>query len=310
MILLIGTADDPWARALLDKLPFACRRVSAKHTCATMGMPLVVGRLRGARRVILVGTAPQLLLTLLARLLGMRAIWVGNARAPRGILNAAIRIAAQLASVVVVPNRTAEAGLLRAGVPGKKISTVYPPTSAAATERKNKQLAVACDGSLGIDGGIGTLLKAVRLAQEIIGPLCVIVGGQLRDRAAIEWVARQLGVAQSVRYAPSKTFAWIEPAHLYLLPSNGAAPPLSILTAMLLGTTIVASSKCGHSEFIFKNKNAVLFEHGNAEMLSQAFITLARNAEWITQFGDNSASHARANFTPEVFKQNIQKIVS
>jgi len=53
-----------------------------------------------------------------------------------------------------------------------------------------------------------------------------------------------------------------------------------------------------------------LFEHGNAEMLSQAFITLARNAEWITQFGDNSASHARANFTPEVFKQNIQKIVS
>lgn len=80
------------------------------------------------------------------------------------------------------------------------------------------------------------------------------------------------------------------------VPFNVAAFPTKVAEYAGTGCCIVASSVGDIPRYFKNNENAFLVKPGNAELMAQAFVTLAGHSELRAALGNQAASTARANF--------------
>ncbi len=261
--LVIGSAQDAWAKIILKNWP------------ATAG-----------HKILLLPSKPgQILLTLPGRALGYRVIWLADNNEVAKIYGKL----AKLAKFIITPNQAAEVRYLKIGVPSAKIKTIYP---AVRVPEKIifppiESFVIACDSRVAINNGLGTLLKATALAKDILGNIKLIIAGPIKNRSQIEWSCRSLGLGGRVQFAPGESDVWLEECHVYILPNAKVRTlPISFLQAMGLGRAVIATNKLEHKEFIKDKERGLLIEPNNAEVLSQAIITLARDKELLARLGE------------------------
>ncbi len=270
-ILVIGKTQDAWSKIILKNCPAA----------------------RAHKILLLPNKLGQVLLSLPGRILGYRVVWLSDN-------NALAKIHAHLAKLakyIITPNQAAEVRFLKIGVPSAKIKTIYP--TVRVPERimfpPVENFTLACDSRVEINNGLGTLLKATALSKDILGSIKLIIGGPIKNRAQIEWSCRSLGLGGRVQFAPGESDVWLEEVHAYILPhAEVGTLPLSLLQAMGLGRAVIATNKLEHKEFIKNKERGLLIEPNNAEVLSQAIITLARDKELLARLGE-----ANRNFMAE-----------
>jgi glycosyltransferase involved in cell wall biosynthesis len=144
--------------------------------------------------------------------------------------------------------------------------------------------------------GTDTLLRS--LARLPTAATLSMVGpGEPAERARLEGLARQLGVADRV------AFSWVSrqaTRDVYLnhdclvFPSEWDEPfGLVPLEAMACGVPVVATGAGGSSEFLEDDVNCALFPAGDAAALAQTLQQLARNGEQRLRLRKNGWVSAR-----------------
>ncbi|MAG28834.1 hypothetical protein CL632_01655 [bacterium] len=286
---VIGTTHDEWVQALLGQFPKQANK----------------------RSIILIGTLSQLALTMCARIIGYRVIWLSNNAEHNTLVQRLLKLMSSIAQKIIIPNQKAEAYYLKLGIASNKLTYLYPVCDFMAPKKPNEEyLTLACDGSIAVDESLGSLLRGVLLANEILGNIKLIIAGDISNKHAIEWSSQQLGIKNIIQIIPSKNNTWTKSCDVYvLLNTVNQSAPLSLIQAMAFAKPVIATNTLSNHEFIQQNNNGVLIKEINADMLSQAIINLSRKPEWMAELGKNNYNFAKEKFSDEVLQEKLSNIL-
>ncbi len=167
--------------------------------------------------------------------------------------------------------------LVRRGLAASRIEVVPNGVTLAelwpARERYPEPTAVFL-GRLQRYKGVDLVLRAVAALRARGSGLRLIVAGRGRDRKRLESVARQLGIADSVRFAgfvgaPEKrellSRSWV---HVLTSPKEGWG--ISSIEASACGTATVASNSPGLRDTVRHGETGILVPHGEIDALAGA----------------------------------------
>ena len=193
-------------------------------------------------------------------------------------------------AVVVQTDR--EASLVREFAPAQKLRTIAPGIDLAAWSTPDTDRLQGVDlpneyflfvGRVASNKGLPTLLGAVaRLDARVRRPL-VLMGRDWGERAHLETRARELGIADSVRFLghvePASAYrAVIRRARALVLPSEWEAFGLVLLEAMAAGTPVVATAVGGVPEVLDGGRAGRLVPYGDPVALAEALRAVIEDA--------------------------------
>lgn len=311
--LQIGKPGDPWTKRLISHAPAPIGQCAFAWVFLTLGLILIFKRTQGYRLLILPSYSSQALFTLYGKALGCKIIWLTDSRKISPWLGKILKANSAFTSAIIAPNQSQEVSYLRLGIPGNKTRVFYPPFSLQDSNLtlKDQTIFLACDASVEIDDGLGTLLRAASLARDILGNVKIIIGGSFTNKNHLEWSARQLNLESSLLFSPGENAIWLEDIHIYVLPTiSEKSVPISLAQALAKGKVIIATDKPPHREFVGSDNNGLLTPEGDAEALSQAIIRLAREPELLTRLGQGSYKFAQERFAKEAFQEKLKSILS
>ncbi|WP_027178964.1 glycosyltransferase [Maridesulfovibrio bastinii] len=136
------------------------------------------------------------------------------------------------------------------------------------------------------------LAQMENILKEVPNAKVTFVGPILDNRNGPEIVAASKGKSYSHRVefiGPRKNaLEYLYAGDLLALPSREEALPLSILEAMALGRTSVASKVNGVPELIEEGKTGLMFSIDTPDDLAEKIIYLAKNPEELDRFSENA----------------------
>ncbi|MBZ5663363.1 MAG: glycosyltransferase [Acidobacteriia bacterium] len=186
--------------------------------------------------------------------------------------------------------------LLRDGMPeGVRSTVVYngtdtnffsPAPNGAPPQQENEILIV---GNLNVEKGHELVLRAIRQIEASFPKLHCRIIGDGRDRARIEALARDLGVAQRVRVEGRKSRADVANAmracSVFVLPSRYEGLGCVYLEAMACGKPVIACRGQGIDEIIEHENNGWLIPVEGLDELAQGLSILLRSQDLCLRLG-------------------------
>ncbi len=286
-ITLLGEAKTQWAKFLAQNIP----KTSKKRT------------------TILLGSSNQILLSLLLKITGKKIIWLAQKHTP-GLF---LKFFSTFADAIIAPNQFIETGWLSDGVSSQKIHLIYPVCEFNEEERASRapNMSMCYDGSENTNEKISSVIKGVKLANEIIGPIKITINCQRKNKNNLEWLVEKLNMKKNTIIMSSKTNEWIKSSDIYIYSSaQKNEPPMSIIQAMTFAKPIIAENNQASREFLKQKENAVLIDNPNAEMISQAIINLYRNEKWMKSMSKKNFLFAKEKFSQKIFNNKINELFS
>ncbi len=240
----------------------------------------------------------KMLVTPVARCLGMKVFWAEHVAAGRWLVANPFRplytLSSRFATAVVISQNIAES-LRGVGVPAEQIRVVYTGVDLGPyaelhrrTAHWTKQFLVGTVARLEEEKGISVLLGAFQKLLVVVPQARLIVVGEGTQRRKLEWLAKQLTIDRSVQWVgfAKNIPAWMKSFDLFVLPSVGReAFGIVLLEAMAAACPVVASNLGGIPEIIQNNRNGILVEPGDSELLMQAMLYLYRHPDVAMHLG-------------------------
>jgi teichuronic acid biosynthesis glycosyltransferase TuaC len=187
---------------------------------------------------------------------------------------------ARRAAAVVAVSQALKGSLEQLGVDGAKICVLRNGVDAQAfrpLDRDAERARLGVDGRLLLSVGNLVELKGNELAIRTLPSLpeaTLVFVGDGPDRARLESVSHEAGVAQRVRFTGSVAQAelprYYSAADALVLASSREGWPNVLLEAMACGTPVIAARVGGTPEIVTSRAAGVLFEPRTAEALSAA----------------------------------------
>lgn len=129
---------------------------------------------------------------------------------------------------------------------------------------------------------IGTALRALAIVRGTRRDAHLVVAGSGPDRAALETLAAQLGVADGVEFTgrldPESVAHRYRAATVAVNPSLADNMPNSLLEAMACGVPIVSTDVGGVPDLVAHEKTAILVPPGDASAMAQAILRVLDDA--------------------------------
>lgn len=121
------------------------------------------------------------------------------------------------------------------------------------------------------------------------------------DRSECQALARELGVAQHVRFLgkQSELAALLAASDLFIIPSGNESFGLSALEAMACGVPVISSDVGGLPEVNVDGETGYVVPMGNIEMLADRMAELLQNETLRRQMGDAALVRATTLFSIE-----------
>lgn len=309
------TAHDPYITKIIASLN---ERGHSFIPIALIPPVLVWYRLmRSARTLCCTTYAAKIIMTLPARLLGMRVFWIETRLVDRTLTGrlriAFYRTAARWATIVVTTNAIRQQ-LTRIGIsteiihhipPGITVDThgVQRSLFTSIAERKSKRrmgFAIGTLSSLDQEKGIEHLLQGFKIARESIPDLHLTIVGHGPQKNALQWLAKKIGVSEYVIFVgwQENVERWFANFDLIIAPAirkEGFGEFL--LVAMAYGKPIIATDVGSFPEIIERRKTGVIIEAGNATMLSEAIVNLYHHPEWREEMGKRARERVEEYFS-------------
>jgi len=155
-----------------------------------------------------------------------------------------------------------------------------------------------CVGRLIPIKGHSVLLRAFADARHELPGLRLDVAGRGPLEAALRALARELGVADAVRFlghvAPIQ--GAIESSAVVVVPSMGEGFGMVALEAMERSRPVIAAKVGGLGELVVDGETGLLVEPGAAGPLARAIVELAGNLERAADMGRDGRARALAEF--------------
>jgi L-malate glycosyltransferase len=206
------------------------------------------------------------------------------------------------------------AGLRADGVEERRLRVIYNGIDTARLERAGTgegaalrarlgladgEVLVAAVGSLIARKGVDVLLRALALLPA--GAVRLLVAGDGAERAALERMAGELGVAGQVDFLgycadPGPVY---RAADIVALASRGEALPLVLLEAACLGRPVVATAVGGVAEAVADGATGLLVPPDDPPALAAALRRLIADAGLRARMGAAGQARVREGFSLE-----------
>jgi L-malate glycosyltransferase len=153
--------------------------------------------------------------------------------------------------------------------------------------------------------------RAVKRVQDAIRAFKLVLDGGIKakflfvgdgpDRSECQALARELGVAQHVRFLgkQSELAALLAASDIFMIPSGNESFGLSALEAMACGVPVISSDVGGLPEVNVHGETGYVVPMGDIEMLAQRIRELLENEPLRRQMGDASLVRATTMFSIE-----------
>ncbi|MHB8470637.1 MAG: glycosyltransferase [Gaiellaceae bacterium] len=162
----------------------------------------------------------------------------------------------------------------------------------------DEQPRLLCVGRLIPIKGHIVLLRAFAAARETLPDLQLEIAGRGPLEPALKALARELGVADAVRFlghvAPIQQA--IEHAAVVVVPSMGEGFGMVALEAMERARPVIAASIGGLGELVRDGETGILVPAGEAEPLRAAIVRLAGDLELARRMGEAGRVRALSRF--------------
>jgi len=155
-----------------------------------------------------------------------------------------------------------------------------------------------CVGRLIPIKGHIVLLRAFAAARQELPELELAIAGRGPLEPALRALARELGVADSVRFLGHVTpiQSAIEDSSVVVVPSMGEGFGMVALEAMERARPVIAASIGGLGEIVRDGVTGVLVPPGESEPLAAAIVRIASDPELARSMGEAGRSRALARF--------------
>jgi sugar transferase (PEP-CTERM/EpsH1 system associated) len=151
------------------------------------------------------------------------------------------------------------------------------------------------------------LIRAFAKLQAVPGKSTrLLIVGDGPERASLEELSRQLGVAGDVSFLGERrdTPELLNAFDIYVLPSFSEGMNLTLLEAMGSGLPVVASRVGGNVEIVEDGNTGYLFPSGNVDSLSELLGRLVGEPERRAQMGQSGRERVLRQFDQRVMMQH------
>lgn len=170
-------------------------------------------------------------------------------------------------------------------------------------------------GQLNKDKGVHTLISAAdRLCRDPKNrDFTVTIAGTGPDGDEFKKLAAESNA--EIRFlgrVPYEELPALYRSHdIFVFPSIWQEPfGLTPLEAMASGTTVVSTVNGGHGEFIEDRKNALVFEEGNIEMLTEKLALLFRDQDLSTNLASTAREEVVRKFSMERYVDELESLLT
>jgi glycosyltransferase involved in cell wall biosynthesis len=200
--------------------------------------------------------------------------------------------------------------LLHAGVLGQKIQCIrngidYDRFAQAASgrcyDRSSSALRVGLVGRLAPEKGVDVFLRSIALLAGEGAAAEFTVAGDGPDRAALEYLLRELGMEDRVRLIGSQSDMAAHYASLDILvsASRHEGLPMAMLEGMASGLPVLATKVGAVPQVVVDGQTGILVPPGSPEALAEGLAWMLRDAPLRERFGRAGQDRVRNEFSAE-----------
>ena len=215
---------------------------------------------------------------------------------------------------VIAISRQVEQALVRGGVEGRKVQTIYSGLALPARALSDSDRGEICR-ELGLPDdvvllgtvanlfprkGYHVMLRALPMIIKAVPAVhYLIIGtGEERYTRTLQLLAEDLGIVDHVHFIGFRdpVRPYLGALDLYVHPALMEGFGIAVLEAMAQGNAVVATSTGGLPEVVEQGETGLLVRPGDPDQLTQAVLTLLHDAARRTQMGISGAARVRERF--------------
>jgi glycosyltransferase involved in cell wall biosynthesis len=148
--------------------------------------------------------------------------------------------------------------------------------------------------------GVPVLLKALSAISKDRPELTLSIAGDGPDRAGLEAQAKQLGIAQNVKFlgyqSQSQVRELLQQTDVFVLPSFAEGVPVVLMEAMAAGVPVVTTRIAGVPELVDDGVSGILTPPGDEVALGSAIATLLDDPTRRATMGEAGREKVAAEF--------------
>ncbi|MFH0956067.1 MAG: glycosyltransferase family 4 protein [Candidatus Falkowbacteria bacterium] len=263
----------------------------------------------------------KIIITPLARLLGLKVVWLEGPELDYRRLNKFLlmlyKLNYQLAKIVVF-NNYSKLKLKNIGCDENKITLITPGAKLIAYQEnifnklanagranfRRKYFTVGAITALNQKQKIETIFQAVKISLPVIPNLQLIIIGEGEERRNLTWLAKKMEIDNLIWLVgeQKQLKKWLDSFDVFLaLGENLSLDDYgNIIEAMAAGLPILAPRNIGLEDLIIENHTGSLIEAENSEMLARQIIKLHQDRRLRLSLGKNGQERVRRSFTMEI----------
>lgn len=211
--------------------------------------------------------------------------------------------------------------LIEKGVPENKVVTIHnglkpisrqPKIDLKNFNIKEGNLIILTASRITEVKGLNYLLEAIAIIKNKTKAIFTYVMiGDGPDFNKLKKMAAELNILDYVSFIgyQNNIASWLESADIFALPSLHEYHSIALLEAMRSGKAIVATDVGGNGESVRDQKEGLLVPCKNVDALSIALLKLLEDSDLRIQYGKSAKARFENNFTEEVMKLEILKIL-
>lgn len=161
--------------------------------------------------------------------------------------------------------------------------------------------------------GHEALIEAWPTVRDAVPGAKLIVAGDGDKRAALEHLAAERGVVDSVEftgYVSTETLGGLyRDSAVYAMPSSQEGFGIVYAEAMWHGTPCIGSTADAAGEVIVDGETGILVPYGDAEATATATIRLLSDKDVATRMSQAARRRALERYTPDAFRERLVEIL-
>ena len=231
------------------------------------------------------------------------------------------RMALGKAHTVIAITRAVAESLSNAGVKMQRLriipNGIQVPVPKHNREEVRSTLGIAPQAPVAIvvarlmeDKGVAGAIKAHTVLRQRAPNSVLLIAGDGPDRDAVELMAEELGVKDSVLFLGYRDDVpdLLAASDVCIIPSVFEGQSLVALEAMALGIPVVATSVGGLAEVVQHDKTGLLVDPTDHTALADAAFSLIQNKERAAQLAEAGRNHVLSFYTRDIMVSNVAEV--
>lgn len=177
--------------------------------------------------------------------------------------------------------------------------------------RIGAEVVVLCVGRLSCEKGHADLLQAVTMLKTRQVPqFRVVIAGEGPERARLEALATELGVAQYVLMPGHQNDLrpYYALANLLVLPSHTEGSPNAVLEAMMAGVPVAATAVGGVPEILEHERTGLIVPPRDCIAMVEALERLLLDPMLCDRLAAAAKQRVIEAFTPEAYRRSLEHV--